>query len=310
MSALRRQLGRFCKITQRDALFRRLGRDGIGKLGRIERLVKSRKRFNLYLQCRERIRLMLFRQAERNAVARFLRRKFRPRNMHRAFPKVKRKCPEPCFLFALPGETDAPNVPAIELVELIVQAHALFLQTIPLGIQRIPAKRAAVPARKRLAIYNKLRAKILFQRIFRACANLLCLTPVAAIVIGRQLPLFAEGKQPFGRHAPAQIQHQALFANIRRRNQPFVSCPQKRHAERKLLAGLSASAPEIPFKYDLPRCILRRRFCVLLVIFLGKAKLSVVKPGLHRMDIFPRLCHRAQVEGKHNLVERRELLVA
>ena len=26
------------------------------------------------------------------------------------------------------------------------------------------------------------------------------------------------------------------------------------------------------------------------------------------MDIFPRLCHRAQVEGKHKLVERRELL--
>ena len=230
--------------------------------------------------------------------------------MHRAFPKVKRKCPGPCFLFALPREADAPNVPAVKLVELIVQAHALFLQIVSLGIERIPAKRAAVPARKRLAIYNKLRAKILFQRIFRACANLLCITPVAAVVIGRQLPLFAEGKQPFDRHALAQVQNDSLPADIRRRNEPLVACPGKRRVEPQLLSGLSVRAPEGSFKCDLPGFLRCEGFFVTIVKFLGKPKLSVVKPGLHRMDIFPRLCHRAQVEGKHKLIERRELLVA
>ena len=105
------------------------------------------------------------------------------------------------------------------------------------------------------------------------------------------------------------IQHHSLFADIRRRNEPLVACPGKRRAELQLLSGLSVRAPEVSFKCDLPGFVRHIR-CVVVIKLLGKPKLSVVKPGLHRMDIFPRLCHRAQVEGKHKLVERRELLVA
>ena len=188
--------------------------------------------------------------------------------------------------------------------------HTLLLATVSIRIQRVPAHGAAVSLRKCPAVHRQIRAKLLTEWIIRHCAQALRLVPVAAVVFFGEVPFLPEAENLLDRHALAQVQNDSLPADIRRRNEPLVACPRKGRAEPQLLSGLSVRAPEGSFKCDLPGFLRCEGFFVTIVKFLGKPKLSVVKPGLHRMDIFPRLCHRAQVEGKHKLVERRKLLVA
>ena len=58
---------------------------------------------------------------------------------------------------------------------------------------------------------------------------------------------------------------------------------------------------------NLPRLVLRF-WRDIVIKFLRKAELSIIKAGLYRVDIFPWLCHRAQVERGDDPVERRHLL--
>ena len=144
--------------------------------------------------------------------------------------------------------------------------------------------------------------------MLRHCAQAPRLIPVAAIVFSVQIPFLPKSGNLLDRHALDDIQHNALLADIRRRNAPLVARPGKRRAQPQLFSGLSMRAPEASFKCDLPGFIRREGSFVVIVKFLGKAKLSVIKALLHGVDVFPGLCHRAQMEGNYKPVERYQLL--
>ena len=162
--------------------------------------------------------------------------------------------------------------------------------------------------RERPAVDRELCPDVFMEGIFRLRADMLCLLPVAAVVFPGEVPLFAERNQLFGRHALHDIQHNTFFADIHRRNEPLVSCPEKRLSDGTLLARSSVYAPEAALKRNRPRLSLRIKASSHIVKFLRKAELPVIEAGLHRVDILPGLGHRAQVERGDDPVERRHLL--
>ena len=259
-------------------------------------------------QSRKRIRPLPARQVEHNAVPRLFGAEFLPQRLERIFPERERQLANCPFLFPVPRKAQPLHVPAGKLVQPIVRLHALGFPVVPLRIQCIPAQSVAMTLRERPAVDREPCADVFMEGIFRLRADTLCLLPVAAVVFPGEVPLFAEREQLLDRHALHDIQHDSLFANIRRRNEPLVPRPEKRLSDGTLLARRSVYAPETAFKRNRPRLGLRLKASGHLVKFLRQAALSILKAGLYRVDIFPWLCHRAQVERGDDPVERRHLL--
>ena len=258
-------------------------------------------------QSRKRIRPLPTRQVEHNTVPRLFGAEFLPQRLERIFPERERQLANCPFLFPVPRKAQPLHMPAGKLVQSIVRLHALCFPVVPLRIQCIPAQSVAMTLREHPAVDREPCADVFMEGIFRLRADARCLIPVAAVVFFGEVPFFAERKHFLYRHALHDVQHDSLFANIRRRNEPLVPRPEKRLPERKLLTRLPIRAPEAARKRNLPRLVLRF-WRDIVIKFLRKAELSIIKAGLYRVDIFPWLCHRAQVERGDDPVERRHLL--